>query len=116
MLLESPGEVVSGEEIRKRLWPEETVVEFDLSINAAIRRLRSALQDSADNPRNVKTLARRGYCFIGEVETDHTAPAEPVAAIPANELTNRQAEETPRTRGCLSALGLLSRFCLPRSS
>jgi DNA-binding winged helix-turn-helix (wHTH) protein len=46
MLLESPGEVVSREEIRKRLWPEETVVEFDLSINAAIRRLRSALQDS----------------------------------------------------------------------
>jgi hypothetical protein len=101
--------VVSREEIRKRLWPEETVVEFDLSINAAIRRLRNALRDSADNPRYVKTLARRGYCFIGEVETDHTAPAEPVAAIPANELTNRQAEETPRR----SALHLPARIFVP---
>ena len=99
MLLESPGEVVSREEIRKRLWPEETVVEFDLSINAAIRRLRSALRDSADNPRYVKTLSRRGYCFIGAVETDHTAPAEPIALVPENEVTNRQAEEAPRRQG-----------------
>src|SRR5215469_16947887 len=96
MLLESPGEVVSREQIRKRLWPEETVVEFDLSINAAIRRLRSTLQDSADNPRYIKTVSRRGYSFIGEVETDHTAPAEPVAAIPSDERINRQAEETLR--------------------
>ena len=116
MLLESPGKVVSREEIRKRLWPDKTVVEFDHNINSAVKRLRDALRESADNPRYVKTLARRGYCFIGELGTGHTAPAEPVAAIPANELTNRQAEETPRTRGCLSALGLLSRFCLPRSS
>src|SRR5580658_5668830 len=66
MLLESPGEVVSREEIRKRLWPGDTVVEFDHSINAAVRRLRDALRDSADNPRYIKTLARQGYSFIGE--------------------------------------------------
>src|SRR5579864_2330809 len=81
MLLESPGEVVSREDIRKRLWPDETVVEFDHSINAAVRRLRDALRDSADNPRYIKTLARQGYRFIGEAElADHpAAPAEPAA-------------------------------------
>src|SRR6516162_5126632 len=78
LLLESPGEVVSREEIRNRLWPDETVVEFDHSINAAVRRLRDVLRDSADNPRYVKTLARRGYRFIGEIERPdlptHTEP------------------------------------------
>ena len=61
MLLESPGEVVSREDIRKRLWPEGTVVEFDHSINAAVKRLRDALRDSADKPRYIETSARRGY-------------------------------------------------------
>jgi DNA-binding winged helix-turn-helix (wHTH) protein len=97
MLLESPGETVSREQIRERLWPDETVVEFDHSINAAVKRLRYALRDSADNPRYIKTLARRGYCFIGEAETaDHSAQAEPVAVTPENELPNRQAHEAPR--------------------
>src|SRR5215469_13298623 len=87
MLLESPGEVVSREEIRNRLWPDETVVEFDLSINAAVRRLRDALRDSADNPRYIKTLARQGYRFIGEPEVaDHPATqAGPVVVIPEND-------------------------------
>src|SRR5262249_48001151 len=89
-LLEAPGEAVSREEIRKRLWPDETVVEFDHSINAAVRRLRDALRDSADNPRYIKTLARRGYCFIGKAETiDRPIPAEPIAAGAENHLTNR---------------------------
>src|SRR5215469_7777936 len=99
MVLESPGEVVSREEIRKRLWPDETVVEFDHSINAAIRRLRDALRDSADNPRYIKTLARRGYCFIGKAETiDRPIPAEPIAAGAENHLTNRTVEEAPQRR------------------
>jgi len=68
MLLERPGEVVLREEIRKALWPNNTVVEFDHSINAAIQRLRDALGDSASDPRYVETLARRGYRFLGEVE------------------------------------------------
>src|SRR6516165_8483178 len=96
MLLESPGEVVSREEIRNRLWPDETVVEFDHSINAAVRRLRDALRDSANNPRYVKTLSRQGYLFIGEVEkVDHPAPAEPIPVIRESELTNRTAEPPP---------------------
>jgi Tol biopolymer transport system component/DNA-binding winged helix-turn-helix (wHTH) protein len=72
MLLDSPGEVVPREEIRTRLWPDDTVVEFDHSINVAMRRLRGALRDSADKPRYIQTLARRGYRFIGEVDVNAT--------------------------------------------
>jgi serine/threonine protein kinase len=61
MLLKSPGEVVLREEIRRELWPNDTVVEFDHSINAAMKRLRQALGDSVENPRYIETLARRGY-------------------------------------------------------
>src|SRR5258708_5479056 len=79
MLLESPGEVVSREEIRKRLWPDDTVVEFDHSINAAVKRLRDTLRDSADKPRYIETLARRGYRFVGDVDaSDRPRPAERV--------------------------------------
>jgi len=82
MLLESPGEVVSREEIRKRLWPDDTVVEFDHSINAAVKRLRDALRDSPERPRYIETLARRGYRFIGEVGTpERHRAAEPVIVI-----------------------------------
>jgi serine/threonine-protein kinase len=94
--------VVSRDEIRKRLWPGETVVEFDHSINAAIRRLRNTLRDSADNPRYIKTFSRRGYCFIGEAERNHAGQAEPVAVIPENDLPNRQSEETRHQRLHLS--------------
>src|SRR5262249_55752491 len=67
ILLERPGEVVSREEMQKRLWPADTFVDFDHGLNAAIKRLRDALQDSADNPRFVETLARRGYRFVAPV-------------------------------------------------
>ena len=68
MLLERPGQLVTREELQKRLWPHDTVVEFEHSINAAINRLREALSDSADEPRYVETLPRRGYRFIYPVE------------------------------------------------
>ncbi len=61
LLVEKPGELVPREDIRKKLWPNDTVVEFDHSINAAIKRLRHALGESADNPQFIDTLARRGY-------------------------------------------------------
>jgi Tol biopolymer transport system component/DNA-binding winged helix-turn-helix (wHTH) protein len=67
MLLERPGEVISREELQRRLWPADTFVDFDPSLNAAIKRLRDALRDSADNPRFVETLARRGYRFVAPV-------------------------------------------------
>jgi len=68
MLLERPGEVVMRQEIQRKLWPNDTVVEFENSINAAIKRLRAALGDSADQPRYIETLARRGYRWMVPVQ------------------------------------------------
>lgn len=67
ILLERPGEVVTREQLRRRLWPGDTFVDFEHSINIAVKRLREALNDSADNPRFVETLARHGYRFIAPV-------------------------------------------------
>jgi DNA-binding winged helix-turn-helix (wHTH) protein len=68
MLLARPGEVVSGEEIRKTLWSDDIIVEFDNSVHAAIKKLRVALGDSAENPTYIETLPRKGYRFIGVAE------------------------------------------------
>jgi len=79
MLLEHPGEVVTREEVLRKLWPNGTIVEFDQSINAVIKRLRQALEDSAEDPRYIETLPRLGYRFIGPVEP---APIEEAALPP----------------------------------
>jgi Tol biopolymer transport system component/DNA-binding winged helix-turn-helix (wHTH) protein len=67
MLLERPGEVVSREDLQKRLWPADTFVDFDLSLNSAVKKLRQALSDDAEQPRYIETLYRRGYRFIGSL-------------------------------------------------
>jgi Tol biopolymer transport system component/DNA-binding winged helix-turn-helix (wHTH) protein len=74
-LLERPGDVVTREELRSKLWPADTFVDFDHSLNAAIKRLRDALGESAEKPIFIETLARRGYRFIGNVETPATPSA-----------------------------------------
>jgi TolB-like protein/tetratricopeptide (TPR) repeat protein len=76
MLLERPGELVTREEIRRALWPADTFVDFEHSLNAAMKRLRRALRDSPGNPRFVETLPRRGYRFIAPVEGAAIASAE----------------------------------------
>jgi DNA-binding winged helix-turn-helix (wHTH) protein len=76
MLLEQPGALVSREDLRNRLWPAETFVDFDHGLNNAVKRLRDALGDSADVPQFVETLPRRGYRFIGKI--DRTEPDAPV--------------------------------------
>ncbi len=68
MLLERPGEVVTREELRQKLWPVDTFVDFEQSLNTGIMRLRHALNDSADNPLFIETLPRHGYRFIAPVE------------------------------------------------
>jgi Tol biopolymer transport system component/DNA-binding winged helix-turn-helix (wHTH) protein len=75
MLLESPGELVTREELKHRLWPDHTFVDFEQGLNAAVKRLRTALGDSADTPRFIETLPRRGYRFIGPVEGGATSAA-----------------------------------------
>ena len=86
MLLEQPGEVVMRDEIQKTLWPNDTVVEFENSINAAVKRLRLALEDSADKPRYVETLARRGYRWMVPVKWVDARPFTPQDAAPARSL------------------------------
>jgi DNA-binding winged helix-turn-helix (wHTH) protein/Tfp pilus assembly protein PilF len=74
-LLEHPGEVVTREELRQKLWPADTFVDFDTGLNSAIKKLRDALGDSAEEPRYIETLPRRGYRFIAHVENgDLPAP------------------------------------------
>src|SRR2546430_6111067 len=68
MLLARPGELVTREELRARLWPGDTFVDFNHGLNAAVNKLRDALSDSAEEPRYIETLPRRGYRFIGKVE------------------------------------------------
>src|SRR5256714_5225956 len=87
LLLERPGEVVTREDLRQAIWPAGTFVEFDVGLDAAIHKLRSALGDSAENPRLVETLPRRGYRFIARVddvtasEAAQTTRPRAVAAI-----------------------------------
>ena len=81
-LLERPGQLVTREEIREKLWPADTFVDFDHSLNTAIAKLREALGDSATTPRYVETLARRGYRFV--------------AAVELGDLQNQQAEAAVR--------------------
>ena len=78
-LVERPGQVVTREDLRNRLWPADTYVDFDHSLNAAIRRLRDALGDSADNPTFVETVARKGYRFLA-----------PVTKVPVNDNGGQQ--------------------------
>ncbi|MEO8127124.1 MAG: winged helix-turn-helix domain-containing protein, partial [Bryobacteraceae bacterium] len=68
LLLETPGEAVSREVICRRLWGSETFVEFDDSLNHAVRKLREALGDSVDAPRFIETLPRQGYRFLGDLQ------------------------------------------------
>ncbi len=68
-LLERPGDVVTREELRQKLWPADTFVDFDHSLNTAVNKLRETLGDSASSPRYIETLARRGYRFIAPVQT-----------------------------------------------
>ena len=68
LLLEHPGDIVTREKLQKKLWPSDTFVDFEHSLNAAVKRLRDALDDSADTPRYIETVARRGYRFIGPID------------------------------------------------
>jgi len=80
ILLECPGEVVTREDLQKKLWPADTFVDFDHSLNTAIKKLRQALCDDTKNPRFIETLPKRGYRFIGAVEP---APGLQASASPS---------------------------------
>jgi DNA-binding winged helix-turn-helix (wHTH) protein len=79
LLMERSGELVSREDLRKRLWHDDTYVDFEHSLNAAVKRLRRALEDDAERPQFVETVPRYGYRFIGFIET---TPAGSIAVSP----------------------------------
>src|ERR1700677_4419267 len=90
MLVERPGEVVTREELRQHLWPQNTFVEFDNSLGVAIRKVRESLNDNADAPQYVETIPRRGYRFVAPVTVETRAepvevelPSQPLHATPA---------------------------------
>jgi len=88
VLLERAGEVVTREELQQKLWPSDTFVDFDHSLNTAINKVREALGDSASSPRFVETLARRGYRFIAPVQTGAPAPNPGISATTAPAATH----------------------------
>lgn len=92
-LLERPKEVVTREELRQRLWPEDTFVDFDHSLNTAVAKLRDVLGDSAAAPRYIETVAKRGYRFLAEVQI--VADQQPVHAGPKMQMAPLSATTVP---------------------
>jgi TolB-like protein/DNA-binding winged helix-turn-helix (wHTH) protein/Tfp pilus assembly protein PilF len=96
MLLECPGEVVTREELQKRLWPTDTFVDFDRGLNRATNRLRESLGDDADSPRFIETLPRRGYRFIGQAEKcDEGGSAPELGAGQDSSVPTNRSRHTP---------------------
>src|SRR5687767_5101119 len=116
-LLDRPGDLVTREELRQRLWPAETFVDFEHGLNAAVRRLRDALGDSADVPRFVETLPRRGYRFIAPVTrqpaAEETPPSRPGedsrgGALPAPDKPPARGPERVRILMMMAAMALVA--------
>ena len=101
LMLERPGDVVTRDELRQRLWPEGTFVDFEHSLNAAIKRLRAALGDDADQPRFVETVPRRGYRFIAagssasrsRPRAGGSAPRTRLVVLPFSNLSDDSSQE-----------------------
>jgi cholera toxin transcriptional activator len=109
LLLERPGHIITREEVRQKLWPADTFVDFDHSLNTAINKVREALGDSASSPRFVETVARRGYRFLGAVETAEA----PAAAIPGMETIHPELHVPIPHRGLTRGLfGLIQAMYL----
>ncbi len=111
MLLERPGELVTREELLSRLWPSGTFVDFDHGLNVAVKKLRRALSDSAENPRFIETLSRRGYRFVAPVENVSTEESESGSEVPAEIVAAPEPVRRPNQRflpWALVAVGVLA--------
>ena len=102
ILLDHPGVVIPREDIRQRLWPSDTFVDFDHSLNTAVNKIRETLGDSAGSPRFVETVARRGYRFVGEVSWEDRAAPQAVT-IPSKD-SGRTQELPTAHRGLTRSL------------
>jgi DNA-binding winged helix-turn-helix (wHTH) protein len=110
MLLERPGEVVTREELQKRLWTADTFVDFERGLNRAINKLREALVDDADTPRFIETVPRRGYRFLVPVETAGTRELEGAGG---SQLAIVPAESPRRVEDVVSVVANSRRQLLP---
>jgi len=108
MLVEREGKIVTREEIKNGLWSDDTIVDFDHSINATIKSLRRALGDSADNPRYIETLGRRGYRLLPAIEYLELAPGTPPEEVAAEAHPIRGQKRRALAMGALLAVGALS--------
>jgi len=105
MLLERPGEIVTREEVRQRLWPENTFVEFDNSLGVAIRKVRDSLNDDAEAPRYIETVPRRGYRFVAPVTIVEGEKAKQIS-LSAAALSSVVAPEHAASRSSTLRIGL----------
>jgi DNA-binding winged helix-turn-helix (wHTH) protein len=112
-LMERPGAVISREDLKQKVWPSDTVVDFDHGLNRAINKVRDALGDSADSPRFIETVPRRGYRFIGSIQTESRAQPPPGPASPQTTPELPQPSPKPRSHrkvwfiaGVLGCVGL----------
>jgi DNA-binding winged helix-turn-helix (wHTH) protein/TolB-like protein len=94
-LLERPGEIVTREDLRERLWKADTFVDFEHGVNTAIRKARQALGDSAESPQFIETLARRGYRFVAPIETTEAIEPPGDTAPPAHAVPPPVSADTP---------------------
>jgi DNA-binding winged helix-turn-helix (wHTH) protein len=104
-LLDRPGEVITREALKQRVWPSDTVVDFDHGLNRAINKVREALGDSAESPHSIETLPRRGYRFLGSIQNEGSAerPAAPPMARTPVESTEQVAKPESRRKTWLVA-------------
>ncbi len=113
ILLEQPGRVVTREELQNRIWPADTFVAFDQGLYSAVRRLRDALCDSAEAPRYIETLPRRGYRFIAPVETGETRGMRQVLGL---EKSRERSQSTRKSQTWIPSLLKLVRLREARAS
>src|ERR1700722_6238983 len=110
-LLERPGDLVNREELRKRLWSDDTLVDFERGLNKAVNRLREVLDDSADQPRFIETLPRQGYRFIAAVKRVETqSPPAPKPAAAPRRFDVRRWGASAAIAALLIAVVLIFRF------
>src|SRR5437667_12866603 len=102
MLLQHPGEVVTRTELQQKIWPADTFVDFEQGLYNAVRRLRDALKDSAEKPRFIETLSRKGYRFIGTIDASPRR-IESLAVLPLENLS-RDPEQEYFAEGLTEAL------------
>jgi len=107
VLLECPGEMVTREQLRARLWPADTYVGFDEGLNTAIRKLRIAFGDSADSPRFIETLPRRGYRFVAPVHDSTVVTQQPSEAVEPEIVAPPSVRPSRRTMSVMASVGAL---------